>query len=137
MIKNAKDKPLNEQSASLPNLGGVLSTWSQKITIQKLEKTVVNGFAVEQYTKELSFIGVFQPYGDQSLDITPERQTTLRPSQLHSTTDLDLQLSDIVFVKGTQYRVINKGQYADYGYFSYSLIEDYSGNGPYKKESEA
>jgi hypothetical protein len=129
MFFNAKDRPLNANSGTLPDMGNTLSGWLQPITLGVVTKTVVN-FQVVETQSEVSFQGVWQPFSARQLIIKPEGERAWKWYMLHAQIALPLKPDDVVTYRGIQYRVKADNDYSLYGYYQYELIEDWTGSGP-------
>lgn len=129
-IFNANSLNLEEQSGTLPDVSGALLDWMQQITFEILTKTVV-GYQVLETTEPIIFYGVWQPMGEQGLRMQPEGQRKWNHYEVFAQLALPLQPDDVVLYLGNQYRVISgRTDYRLYGYYAYTLIEDYTGSGP-------
>ena len=124
MIKNGKDKTLDQQKGSLPNVSVALKNWFQNISFLKISKTVVNGRVQESVTNT-SFRGVWQPMGSQDLEIKPEGQRDWRWFTIHSDIDIELVPDDKIIYLEKEYRVMKKDDYNLYGYYKYDVVESF------------
>lgn len=129
MIFNAKDRALNANSGTMPDMGNTLNGWMQPISFGVVTKTVVN-FQVVETQNLLSFQGVWQPFSARQLSIKPEGERAWKWYMLHAQIALPLKPDDVVTYLGVQYRVKSDSDYSLYGYYQYELIEDYTGSGP-------
>lgn len=125
MIKNAKDSLISDSFGSLPQMDGALHGWFQKITIKLLSKSVAD-FELEEKEEELEFRGVVQPVSPQVVERKPEGQRNWRWIQIHSETSLPVKVDDVIIHKGVKYRVEQRSNYSEYGYYWYQLMEDYT-----------
>lgn len=130
VIQNAADTPLNEQpSGSLPQMGQALYDWFQPMVFMLVTKSTVAFQAVE-VGENISFQGVMQPFTTRDLLLKPEGQRSWTWKWLHAETSLQLNTDEVVTYQGTQYRVMGLKNYAEYGYLSYELVQDWTGSGP-------
>jgi hypothetical protein len=128
-IYNAKDRPLNALSGTVPNVSGALRDYFQAMTFGLVSKDVVGGDVVETKS-DVTFQGVIQPLSGQRLLMKPEGQRKWTWWLLHSDITLDLGIDEVVTYLGTQYRVMAKKNFDLYGYREWELINDYTGAGP-------
>lgn len=128
-IQNGKDTLLGQNTGSVPNMSETLYSWFQKMVFTKVVKTVVNFKNVEART-DINFQGVWQPLSDRQLEMMPIGQRKWRWFWVHAETNLKLDPDEVITYLGIQYRVKGDGDYTEYGYVSYKLVEDYEGSGP-------
>ena len=122
MIINAKDKPLIY--SGLPQVGEVLPSWFQTMTFDVVTKTIVN-YEVKETLTTITTQGVRQPMSAQQLSIKPEGQRAWRWETLHCLPDVKLQVDDIVIFDGIKYRVMQRWNWAEYGYLEYHICQAY------------
>lgn len=125
-IRNAKDTPLSSNPGTLPNVSGALFGYFRKMIAVKLTKSTDNFDAKEVVADtEAEFMGVKQPFTYRQLLMKPEGQRGWKWFMIHSTPDFVLELDDEFTIDGLEYRVMRQGQYNEYGYVSYEVVEDY------------
>lgn len=129
IIAQGKNIPLNSNPGTLPDVSGALDSWMQQMIFIVIVKTIVNAQVYEAGTS-FNFQGVMQPFSAQQLKMKPEGQTDWKWYMLHTQRGIALEPDMVVRYHDTQYRVMAKNDYKEYGYFEYHLIEDYSGSGP-------
>lgn len=129
MISSAADRLLTANTGTLPNVSGAMLDWFQPMVFTAVTKTVVN-FKVVESANPVDFMGVWQPYSAQQLQMRPEGQRNWKWFTVHSTPDLILDPDQVVTYLGTQYRVKDKFDYTQYGYLEYHLVQDFTGSGP-------
>lgn len=128
-IVNAKNTPLNQNSGTVPDVGGALLQWFQPMIFEPIVKSV-EGFELDELGDPISFRGVIQPLSNRDLLIKPEGQRAWTWLMLHSDISLRLNVDDVVRWLGIQYRVMARKDYSIYGYMTYELVQDYTGSGP-------
>ena len=121
MIKNAKDKSINDNS--FLNLEG--SNFYQALTIEVITKKTVN-FELTETKRSVNFKGVIFPTEGEDLKIVPEGQRSFKNVTIFSEVTLQLNLDDIVLYKGTRFRILKKLDYENYGFYKYLLTEGFS-----------
>lgn len=119
---SAKDKGL--KYSSLPQMGEVLPSWFQDLTFDIITKGIVD-YEVTEIRKTVSTKGVRQPMSATQLSIKPEGQRAWRWETLHCLPDLKLKIDDIVIFNDIKYRVMQRWNWAEYGYMEYHLCEAY------------
>ena len=123
-IKNGSNTLLNNNPGTLPDVSGAMKNWFQKMTFIRIVKSIVN-FRVKEVETEIVFQGVMQPFTKQQLQMKPEGQRSWKWYSLHAETELVLDNDEKVLYLGDDYRVMNKGDYRQYGYVDYELVKDY------------
>ena len=103
---------------------GALANWMVPMVFIKIVKTVVDFQEVETKTNT-NFKGVWQPLTGQKLQIKPEGQRAWKWFTCHAEIGLTLIPDEIITYKSTNYRVMEKMDYSEYGYNEYHLVQDY------------
>lgn len=130
MISNAKDKGLNY--SGLPQVGEVLPSWFQTLTFDLVTKSLVD-YEVQEVLTTIKTKGVRQPMSAQQLAIKPEGQRGWRWETIHCLPDVKLNLDDIIIFDNIKYRVMQRWNWAEYGYLEYHICQAYEG----QEESES
>lgn len=123
-IRNAADVPLTANPGTLPNVQGAMLNWFQPIQYIRLTQVVVN-FEIYDLTTPYLFQGVLQPFTAQQLQMKPEGQRNWKWFTVHAFPTLELINNEIIWIENTKYRVMEKLDYAKYGYYEYHLCNDY------------
>lgn len=123
MIVNAKDKGLNY--SGLPQMGEVLPSWFQTMTFDLVTKSLAD-YEVKETLQTITTQGVRQPMSAQQLSIKPEGQRAWRWETLHCLPNVQLKVDDIVIFDGVKYRVMQRWNWAEYGYLEYHICEAYN-----------
>lgn len=129
MIFNAKDKLLNENTGTLPDVSGALLSYFQPMSFTKITKTIENFQTVEK-ARTINFKGVIQPFTPEQLKIKPEGQWSWNWNMVHADPSCVLSTDDVITYLNVQYRVMAKIDYSRYGYVEYHIIADYQGVSP-------
>lgn len=114
--------------SGLPNVSDALRGWEQPLNIFKIKKTSEN-FEVKEEKINLKGMGVWQPMSFRNKSILPEGQRAWSWFTVHSHSDLNLDIDDIIERYGVKYRLMNKGSYPEYGYFEYNVCLDAQASG--------
>lgn len=124
MISNAKDRLLNQNSGTMPDVSGAILSWFQKMDFAIITKENINFQTVETST-DVSTQGVWQPLSPQQLMMKPEGQRQWKWFQVHALPGLNLRPDDRLVYLGTKYRVMAVLDYKLNGYMEYHVIDDY------------
>lgn len=133
IISNGRDRPLNANSGTVPDVSGAMLDYFQPMTFGVVTKTVEN-FQVVETMAEVTFQGVWQPQSARQISYKPEGQRAWEWVMLHAEPSLVLEPDQVVIYLGRQFRVKAQSDYRLYGYIQYELVNDYTGAGP---EAEA
>lgn len=128
-IFSAKNIPLSQNTGNLPNMASALEGWMQPMVFGTVTKTMINSVVREVMTT-IEFQGVMQPFSFEQLAIKPEGERSWKWYMLHAQIGLQLETDSVVNYQDVQYRVMEKGDYKEYGYVEYHLIQDFTGSGP-------
>lgn len=128
-IQNGKNTPLNQQTGSVPNVGGALLNWFQPMVFVPVVKQTSGGEVIET-GDPINFRGVIQPLQNRDLLIKPEGERAWTWYMLHAQPVLALQVDDVVLYLGVQTRVMARQDYSIYNYVYYELVQDWTGSGP-------
>lgn len=128
-ISNAKNRPLNVNTGTMPNVSGALQNYFQPLTFEVVEKSV-ESFLLVEVGEDIDFRGVMQPFGPRQLMMKPEGQRHWNWWMLHADPGLVLEVDMVVKYLDVQYRVKAQSDYRLDGYVMYELIQDFTGAGP-------
>ena len=125
-ITQAKNTPLCA-SVGLPDVSQVVNSFLQPMLIGIVQTTMINGYANEiiVYKKVKASR---QPMAEQ-LAIRKEGDRSWRWHVIHATSELDLATNDVVVLKNIRYRVMQRIDWAEYGFREYHAIETYKPEG--------
>lgn len=125
MIKNAASRSLKDSFNTLPDVSDVLPDWFQHLTFQLVTKTQQDYETVEVLTT-IHTEGVRQPMSAQQLDLKPEGQRAWKWETIHCLPDVKLKVDDIIIFDGVKYRVMQKWNWAEYGYLEYEICQAFT-----------
>lgn len=128
-IQNGNTVPINVQTGTIPDVSGALFDYFQYITFIQVTKTAIGFEVSETQRTNTSFWGVMIPM-TKNLNILPEGQRAWRIWDCYSQVALPLQVDDVVEWQGSQFRVLARDNYLLYGYYHYTLTQDWTGSGP-------
>lgn len=128
-IPQGKDIPMGSLSADLPDMSDGILSWLIPMTAERVVKQTIAGEEIEDAIA-FSFMGVIQPQSNRDLSIKAEGQRARTWYWLHCLTDLSFNVDDVFRYGGKQYRVMALKDWKEYGYYSYEILEDWTGAGP-------
>lgn len=122
--QNAKNIPLGQTSAGLPNVNAAITGWFQPMTFERVCKTQVDG-----YTQEINTVihtrGCRQPLSPYDLSIKQEGERSWNWEMMHCLPEVVLKTDDIIKFQGVPYRVMKIFNWAQYGYMQYEIAQDF------------
>lgn len=124
MIQNANTINLSESDGDLPNMANTLNGWQLIQGFSKVTKLLIDG-RVQETEEVINFQGVIQNFRTRDLLIKTEGQRDFNWKMLHTKTDIEFSVDDIVKYKNSRYRIMMKKNWVEYGYYEYHLMEDY------------
>jgi hypothetical protein len=125
MISNAKDILLTANTGTLPNMAGTLLEWMQSITVKTIVKTVVD-FKLVEAESIINTRGVHQPMNATQLEMKPIGQRQWNWETFHTLADLLVKPDDKIVFNGITYRVMQKWDWREYGFYEYHVVDDYT-----------
>ncbi len=128
-ISNAKNRPINVQTGTIPNVENGMRNWFQPMVFELVTKSVVDFQALETGT-EINFRGVIQPLSGRVLALKPEGQRAWNWLQVHSDPVLLLNVDEIINYRGKHFRIMARKDYELYGYVYYEMQSDWLGSDP-------
>ncbi len=126
MIQNGCNTPLNANPGTLPSVQSAIFDFFRPMIFTKIVKTIVRANLVETPTS-FNTKGMLQPLGPQKLQMKPEGQRKWKWKQLHVLPDIDLTPDDKITILGVEFRVMDKYEWAEYGYLEFHVVEGYTG----------
>lgn len=124
MIIDGNTRTLKQSAIGVPNMSEALMGWMQTMDVITVSKTVSNFLLVETEDQR-TIQAVRQPLSQTRLEIKPEGQRAWKWELLHTTENFELD--DKVNFDGTQYRIMSKFRWAEYGFFEYEICQNYAG----------
>lgn len=112
--------------AGLPNLQSAVMAWAQITNVYVVCKRQQDFKTVESYI--LRSVRMVRIPTNQPLDMKREGQRRWNDEKIYSEISLDLKVDDIIAFgcEGCErFRVMEKIDYSQYGYFEYSIRSDY------------
>lgn len=124
MIKPANT--LGIQNIAVPHVADVLEGWMTTINGGKITKSIVDG-EVTEVVRNFSFTGMVQPYSEIELQVIAEGERHWQWTKVY-TQYTDLEVDDVIIIYSTQYRIMSKMPYEQFGYgfYRYNLVNDYT-----------
>ncbi len=124
MITNARDRTTANQVGELPQMGDTLRGWFQVMYFNVVTKRTIDAEVVES-EETVKTHGVRQPLSRTKLEQKPQGQRAWKWDMVHAVPTLSLKLDDVVTYRGVRYRVMFRGDFPEYGYLEYHLVEDW------------
>ena len=129
-FQNAKNIPLNAKAGMVPNMRGAIENYFQPMVFGLVTKALIAGFENE-VMQLVNFRGsALTPYKPRSLVMKDIGQRKWKYWQFYGEPQLRLEIDDVLFYLGKQYRVFESQDYRLYNFMWYSLVQDYTGAGP-------
>lgn len=117
----------NANLSNMPNMSDTLTSWLIPLTLEKVQQSVVDGYAVKTSTK-IDFMGVFQPLKDEQLQFKAEGQRSWEWYWIHAQAgSLNLKTQDKIIFQDKRYKVMSVKDYSLNGFIEYQVIRDYEG----------
>ncbi len=123
-IQNGNARNLTEISGDLPQMTDTLNGWQLIQGFARVTKLLVEG-RVQETETTISFQGVIQNLRSRDLLIKTEGQRDFNWKMLHTKTDVEFNVDDIVNYNNIRYRIMMKKNWVEYGYYEYHLMQDY------------
>jgi hypothetical protein len=124
-ITNAKDRPLNQNVGTTPDLSGALLDWFQPMKFILLAKSV-QAFKSKQFQNiPINTMGHWQPFQPRTLDIKQEGQRSWKWFRMYCFPGTGLDVDFIITYQGQNYRIMFINDYSLEGYQEFKLVQDY------------
>lgn len=128
MLINAKDKKLSQTISGQPDVSGAVDHFLQSMIFEKMQRSMVDG-RMQEIPIQFSALACKQPLSPQLLKVKPTGDRAWSWYMIHSLTDLELKPNDRIKIQGQPFKVMNKSNFKEYGYFYYEIIEDVTDGG--------
>ena len=122
MIKNAKDITARD-NPDLPDVSDAVMTLLRHVKIGIVHKSTVEGYT-QEITEWRNVLACRQAM-PETLAIRKEGERSWRWSVIYVTPDVLLSTDDMVIFDKVKYRIMEKENWAEYGFLRYNAIEDY------------
>lgn len=122
----AGSKKISEAISNAPKIMAAISGWAQTYDITRIKQELDDNGYIEEVTTVDKLTGFWQPYSDEDLQLIPEGQRNWRWFAFHvQGPHKPLVLSEIVKIKGIDYRVMAVADFSDENYMEYRLVNNY------------
>lgn len=108
----------------IPKITTALNGWESNINLSKIKESIVDYEKVEVETF-FNFRGVVQPLKAQDLALKPLDTRSWVWYMIHTKTNLELDVGDIITYGGDRFKIMNKNNYNLNGYFEYHIVKNY------------
>ena len=131
-IRLGRDYAIDLFQGDIPDLSETLDSWYQNLSFEKIGKITSGGTAFQtiETTTVIPFRGIITPEKSWELMLKPIAQRTWKFYKCFAETVLPLYTDDVVLWQGVQLRVVSVTDWSLYGYYEYSLAEDWTSRGP-------
>jgi hypothetical protein len=131
-IALGSNRAIDLVQGDIPQVGDVLDGLFQYLTVEKIGKLINSStaFQVVETTVQIPFRGLIVPEKAWELQFKPVAQRTWKFYKLFAESVLPLFTDDVVLWQGNQYRIVSLTDWAQFGYFEYSLAQDWTSRGP-------
>ncbi len=123
-VFSAGRRRLTEQVCPTPSVRGTLLGWFRPLTMVFVKTTVTDGHA-KPIEYELKTSGMIQAGDPEKLEMKAEGERSWEWFVLHTLPNVQMQTDDRVSIRGVKFRVMNRTDWADYGFMRYDCIRDY------------
>ncbi len=127
MLINAKDQPLSQVTTGLPDVSRAVARLLQPVTFEYMQRTLVEG-RMQAIPIKVQTQASKQPFTAQMLKVKPEGDRAWSWYWIHSLINLEVQINDRIRFNGMAFKIMEKLNYREYGYFEYHAILDVQGN---------
>lgn len=93
------------------------------MVFEKMQTTMVEGRS-QSIPIQIKAMASKQPLTAQELKVKPTGDRAWNWFMIHSLTDLELKPNERIKIAGDPYKVMNKKNFKEYGYFYYEIIQD-------------
>lgn len=106
-------------------MSDTLNGWQVPLTLVRVYQDIVEGDLVTT-EREVSFIGVIQPFNAERLQSLPEGWRSWQWWWIHTkSSELNLQTADKIIYNGQRYKVMAVKDYSANGFIEYEIILDF------------
>jgi len=112
--------------SNLPTVKCAVMAWATKTTVWVSAKRQQDFETVESYQQ--MNVAIFRTPVSQKLDMKKEGQRQWKEETIFTDTALNLKPDDIIIfdcANGQKYRILDKIDWASYGYYEYQITSDY------------
>jgi len=97
----------------LPNVGGVLKSFTKKVVLQRVTQEIIEHKPVENIS-EVEIEAVVQPANKESLTLDNVNYSL---SYIQINTTIPIKIGDYVLDKGKKYKIVELEDFSDYGFY--------------------
>ena len=94
---------INNNGLGLPNVGDVVRSWESPYKAKIITSSINENGLLEETERQVVFKGIIQG-NKRDLQVAEDGQRAWGQYVLHTTTDLKLNLNDVIIVKDIGYR---------------------------------
>lgn len=123
-IPNARKRSVYDAGAEVPQMGETIMGMMRPMSLVRVQSEVKDHLVVQHETK-IRCVGCIQPYARQELKLKPEGERSWAWQRLHVLGEVRLKNGEYFEYRNLKYRVMSNGDWSDYGYITYELVEGY------------
>lgn len=122
---NANALNLSQNVGGLPDVSAAVMTLLQPVSVNLVIQQLINGYYKPIKNITVQTQASIQPL-PQELAIKMEGERNWRWSLIHILPNVLLNNNDLITLFGIQYKVMKKENWAQYGYISYFVVENFT-----------
>ncbi|OPZ79115.1 MAG: hypothetical protein BWY78_00235 [Alphaproteobacteria bacterium ADurb.Bin438] len=100
----------------------MIKDWQQDFLALKVKKSYCGGISKKEYEREIKK-GIVQAFNNDTAKLLPQKELWWKCLQIHTLSDVDLNVDDFVYYKEKKYIVIGKIKYLSSGYNEFHIKE--------------
>jgi len=124
MIQNAKDKRLSQLQSGLPDVSAAVMELLQPVKAVFMQKRQIDGYT-QEIAVRIDTKASVQPLSPQALKMLPEGQRAWKYFTVFCLNNVNLKPDEVFWINGKGYRIQDKSDWSQFGYFKYTCVEDY------------
>ena len=114
-----------DQLSGMPQMRVAFGGWTQPITLQIIEQTVVDGFVID-VPRNFTFTGTIQPLSPNKIMLKPEGQRAWEWLQIHCIASSEaLKPNDRIIYNDRKFKIMAQNDYSLNNFIEYHAVLDY------------
>jgi len=122
-LEKANTRTLSQSSASLPSVENAILHLLQPTRIGKVHTVLAKGYSRDNIIT-YDTMASRQPMAEQ-LALSKMGDRSWRWHVIHVSSNVIFQTGDIIIINKIQYRIMEKTDWAEYGYIEYHAVEGF------------
>ena len=128
-IINACRKSTKSLASGLPDVGAAIMEILQPVKASYIQKQQIAGYTQEVLIEIETSVSI-QSINPESLKMLPEGQRSWDTNTIYALSNLNLKTDEVFTIDGTNYRILSRTDWKEYGFIEYNVIEDHQMNKP-------